>query len=180
MLICTSKEGDYMRNKNNTFGERLKKLRTDNHISQSELAGYLEITPSSLSYYENGSRIPTIRILGKLAERFNVSTAWLLGVENEESIELKTYADMINIIILLIECSNVWSLWLEPLPFDDDKIKGLATNDSIILDFLSDYKKMTDLTDKSPVPKDLFKTWIDGRLQNLKNMPLPETDPDEQ
>lgn len=158
----------------NIFGERLKEIRNANNMSQNELADYLDITPSSLSYYENGVRNPPITILPKLVERFNVSVNWLLGINENQTINLKTYADMIRHIIPLLE-SNVWYIWLNDLPFDaDQQAFGLGTFSNTILDFLSDYKKMSSLTAKSSVPEDLFRTWIDGRIQSLKDIPLPQ------
>ena len=159
----------------NIFGERLKEIRNANNMSQNELANYLDITPSSLSYYENGVRNPPITILPKLVERFNVSVNWLLGINENQNIELKTYADMIRHIIPLLEQSNAWYIWLESLPYNGgEQVHGLGTSDNIILDFLNDYEKMSELTDKSSVPEDLFRTWIDGRIQSLKDTPLPQ------
>ncbi|RKW58829.1 MAG: XRE family transcriptional regulator, partial [Lachnospiraceae bacterium] len=97
-----------MENNESIFAERLKKLRIDNGISQNELSNYLGITSSSLSYYENGLRTPPITILSKLTNRFNVSVNWLLGLEEPEDTELKTYADMIKLLISLLNCSNIW------------------------------------------------------------------------
>ncbi len=158
----------------NIFGERLKEIRNANNMSQNELANYLDITPSSLSYYENGVRNPPITILPKLVERFNVSVNWLLGINENQTINLRTYADMIRHIIPLLE-SSVWYIWLNDLPFDtDQQALGLGTFSNTILDFLLDYKKISELTAKSSVPEDLFRTWIDGRIQSLKDTPLPQ------
>lgn len=157
----------------NIFGERLKEIRNANNMSQNELANYLDITSSSLSYYENGVRNPPITILSKLVERFNVSVNWLLGINENQNIELKTYADMIRHIIPLLE-SKAWYIWLDKPYSLGEQALGLGTFDSTILDFLYDYEKMSELTDKSSVPEDLFRTWIDGRIQSLKGTPLPQ------
>ena len=162
----------------NIFGERLKEIRNTNNMSQNELANYLDITPSSLSYYENGVRNPPITILTKLVERFNVSVNWLLGINENQTINLKTYADMIRILVPLLKSSKIWQIWLydENISYINQGPEGLVTTDTTIIDFLDDYDKMAKLTSKSSVPEDLFQAWIDGRIQSLKNIPLPEAE----
>ena len=59
---------------------RLKALREDSDIPQKELADYLNIKQNTYSQYENGQRQLPIDILKKLAEYFNVSTDYILGI----------------------------------------------------------------------------------------------------
>ena len=169
-----------MENNESIFAERLKKLRIDNGISQNELSNYLGITSSSLSYYENGLRTPPITILSKLTNRFNVSVNWLLGLEEPEDTELKTYADMIKLLISLLNCSNIWDIELNKLedPFNYTPFEGLVTADRELLQFLDDYEKMKDLVNKNSVPKDLFNTWINNRLEIYSYMNLPHENED--
>ncbi len=61
------------------FGERLKKLRTDANLSQSELAEKLGVTRRSIIYYESGTRYPKSReIIVNIASLFNVSVDYLI------------------------------------------------------------------------------------------------------
>ena len=162
-------------NMKNIFGERLKEIRNANNMSQSELANYLDITPSSLSYYENGVRNPPITILTKLVERFNVSVNWLLGINENQNMKLRTYADMIKHILPLLNYSDIWSIefYDADLPFDNVIFNGLKTDDENILKFLNAYKQMENLTRDNSVPKDILKNWIDGALQELDRCPRP-------
>lgn len=167
------------------FSDKIKALRQEKGITQSELASKLGITTTALSFFESGSRIPNIEVLKSMAVIFGVSSDYLLGLSEKKDINsnLKTYADMIRCIVSLFEYPNIWYITTEKLPYGDDiTSKGLNTSDKIIIEFISDYKKMYDLINKTPVPDDLFKTWINGRLQNLNNIPLPsdEADPDDQ
>jgi len=165
-----------MKNKENVFAERLKKTRLDNNVSQQELAEHLGITPSSLYYYENGLRTPSINILKKLVERFGVSADWLLGFEKKENTELKTYADMIKLILPLLNYPNIWHSSVQTgLPFDTHDTLGLITNDNEILSFLKDYDNMKALIQRNSVPEDLFQSWIKGRLEICSHIQLPST-----
>jgi repressor LexA len=58
---------------------RLKLLREEKQLVQSDVAKYLNITVASYSYYENEKRDMSPDIIIKLAEYFGVTTDYLLG-----------------------------------------------------------------------------------------------------
>ncbi|HIE4788150.1 TPA: helix-turn-helix domain-containing protein [Clostridioides difficile] len=62
-----------------TFGERLKKLRTEKKITQQELATILNINKSSISRYEKDQQMPEIKLLETIADYFDISLDYLLG-----------------------------------------------------------------------------------------------------
>lgn len=59
--------------------KRIKELRISNGLTQKDLAAFLGLTPKMISFYELGQRTPPSDIILKLAEKFNVSTDYLLG-----------------------------------------------------------------------------------------------------
>ena len=61
---------------------RIKDLREDADITQKELADYLNIKQNTYSQYENGQRQIPLDTLIKLAEYYNTSTDYLLGLTN--------------------------------------------------------------------------------------------------
>ncbi len=86
------------------FGERLKKLRKENRLTQSELAKQLHVTKSIISYYELGDRTPSTDILIKLAYIFNVSTDYLLGIKHERVLDVTGITDReVAIVTSLID-----------------------------------------------------------------------------
>ena len=64
------------------LSERLKMLREELSLTQSQLAQQLEIATSSISQYESGDRIPSDDIKIKLAKFFDVSLDFLLGLSD--------------------------------------------------------------------------------------------------
>lgn len=54
------------------MGERIKKFRKDRGMTQKELAKELEIIPNSLSRFELGTYVPSLRIIQMLASIFEV------------------------------------------------------------------------------------------------------------
>lgn len=66
----------------NILGKRIKSERERKGLSQIELAKLLNISNTTLSQYETGQRIPSDEIKIKLAEIFNCSVDYLLGLTN--------------------------------------------------------------------------------------------------
>lgn len=61
------------------FNERLKLLRREKLLSQTQLAEALEVTQRKVSYWETGQLEPDLSSLWKISEYFGVSTDFLLG-----------------------------------------------------------------------------------------------------
>ncbi len=71
------------------FGTRLKELRKSKHITQQELAEAVNLVKSSISAYEKDLKYPSIDVLIKLSNYFDVSCDYLLGLT--DNIEIKHY-----------------------------------------------------------------------------------------
>ena len=63
--------------------KRLKDIREDKDLLQKQIAIILEITRQQYGLYENGQRTIPIEKLIKLADFYNTSTDYLLGLTNE-------------------------------------------------------------------------------------------------
>ncbi len=72
----------------NSIGLRIQKLRKQANMSQFQLGKVLGIAPSTLGMYETGKREPSLEVLNRIADYFNVSTDYLLG-RSESSQENK-------------------------------------------------------------------------------------------
>ena len=62
------------------FKDRLKELRKEKNLSQTELAKDLEVSQRSVSSWETGFRQPDFETLEKLAKYFGVTSDYLLGL----------------------------------------------------------------------------------------------------
>lgn len=65
---------------------RIADLRTKHNLTQHELAGYLGIAQNTLSQYENEKRTPDTLTIVKIAEKFGVSTNYVLGLPERDEI----------------------------------------------------------------------------------------------
>lgn len=88
------------------FSERLKILREHAGLNQSQLAEKLEVSRGSISYYENGDRIPDIQFLHKASKFFGVSYDFLLG---EKSGEEKSLEDRLSLTSEAIDAIELLS-----------------------------------------------------------------------
>ena len=62
------------------FSDRFRQLRTENGLSQSEMAKQLGcVSKSSVNMYERGEREPSFETLEVIADYFNVDMDYLLG-----------------------------------------------------------------------------------------------------
>lgn len=59
---------------------RLRDLREDNDLTQRQLAEFLHVKQNTYSQYETGTHQLPIDVLIRLAEFYNVSTDYLLGL----------------------------------------------------------------------------------------------------
>ncbi len=65
-----------------TISEKIKLLREELNLTQSQLAEKLGIATSSISQYESGDRIPSDDIKIKMAKFFDVSLDFLMGLSD--------------------------------------------------------------------------------------------------
>ena len=65
------------------FGERLKKLRLENRVSQQQIADLLHVTRTQVSDMENGKTGTSLVRLVRLAEFYPVSTDNPLGITDD-------------------------------------------------------------------------------------------------
>jgi transcriptional regulator with XRE-family HTH domain len=70
------------------LGLRLRDLRKNKHLSQTQVAKRLSLTRASISGYENNLASPSIDVLVKLALLYGVTTDYILGLDNRKVIVL--------------------------------------------------------------------------------------------
>ena len=73
-----NKVGEYVMNV-----ERLREIRKDRDLQQKDIAKLLKISQVQYSRYERGTRIIPVDKLSILAEYYNVSVDYLIGITNE-------------------------------------------------------------------------------------------------
>lgn len=86
------------------FGNKLRTLRKEAGMTQTDLAKRLNITKSVVSYYELQERTPSPDVLIKLADIFHVSTDYLLGINHKKMIDVSDLSDEdVRFLLITIE-----------------------------------------------------------------------------
>ena len=70
------------------LAERLQKQRMNMKLSQKEVAVAIGVSPSVISNYEVGARVPSLESLIALAGLCHCSTDYLLGLEKSENVSI--------------------------------------------------------------------------------------------
>ena len=86
------------------IADRIKSLREQQNKTQTELAKQLGITRSSVNAWEMGISVPSTQYIVELANIFQISTDYLLGVNISSSISVAGLTDKdIELIHSIIE-----------------------------------------------------------------------------
>ena len=64
------------------FGDRLKEIRMESNLTQTELSKKTGISQAAIAKWESKDRTPSMDCLIILAKFFKVSTDYLLGLED--------------------------------------------------------------------------------------------------
>ncbi|MEH6889384.1 helix-turn-helix transcriptional regulator [Bacillus sp. JJ864] len=96
-----------------TLGEKIRTLRKEKKLTQSELAG-TELTKSMLSQIENGKATPSMKTLHYLADKLGCDASFLL---EEDSIELASLVQKMEQYIKDMRFKDVYEI-LHPIVHD--------------------------------------------------------------
>ena len=69
-----------------TLGQKIKKLRNENGLTQKDLSNMVNVTFQTVSKWENDENEPDVSTLKKLASLFGCSLDYLLSEEDEEPV----------------------------------------------------------------------------------------------
>ena len=83
---------------NDNFAKTIKKLRKAKKLTQSQLGEHFNITKTGVSYWESGKTMPSIDMVKKLADFFDVPTDYLIkGMVNDiDSQQVNSYVELEN------------------------------------------------------------------------------------
>ena len=100
----------------NNIGYRISELRKQAGMSQFQLAKVLDIATSTLGMYETGKREPSLKVMNRIANYFNVTTDYLLGRPDKKD------DDNVDYVALDKALDNARSFDGEPMDDHDREI----------------------------------------------------------
>lgn len=85
------------------LGDRLRQLRTENHLRQDQIARLAGVERSSVSLWESNLRQPSYSTLVRLANLYGVTTDYLLGRTDDKLLDISglTHAEATMIMQLV-------------------------------------------------------------------------------
>lgn len=75
------------------FGMKLKALRQERGITQKQLADSMGLVTASISSYETGGNYPSAEVIIKLCKFFNVSSDYMLGLNDTRKFNMTDLTD---------------------------------------------------------------------------------------
>lgn len=134
-----------LKGENNIFAIRLKGLM-ENKVTQQQLADVLNIKRQTISLYLNGVSLPPIEKLVDIANYFNVSTDYLLGLTDVKSVQadIKAMCEYTGLSEKSLKVLNMYT--------DYKSIEALET-----YPFFKTVNKLIENAEESPVDHFLNK-----------------------
>lgn len=124
-----------------TFAMRLKKLREQKRLNQTELANLLKVSNGSISKWERGDRQPDYETLENIADTFNVTIDYLLGRSdskqefNESQMNFSTPQEALSFILKQDMVADFGGYDLDNM--SDDEIMEMADGIADMLKIIS-------------------------------------------
>ena len=100
------------------FADRLRLYRKQIGKTQKEFVEGLSITPSALSSYEKNNINPSIATVKEIAEKYNLSIDWLVGLTDNESND-KEITNCSDVIELLFKIEAATKVYIEDAAYEE-------------------------------------------------------------
>lgn len=148
--------------------DRLHEIRSQNNLTQKEMASKLGVKPATYSAYESGKNNPSIYVLMKIVELFDVSLDWLCGLTENKTISgkesIETYSDVIKILCEINDKINIEIFTSENLDEESGRSPslhyGITFRDDTLDGILKDWANMLHLLNSDTITKNLYTLWI--------------------
>lgn len=171
------------------FYSRLREIREEVGMTQTEFAKSLGVALSTYSTYENGHQLPKSDLIIEVCRRYAVSADWLLGLDYEPKIE--TESDVLRALLAIrhagASVSDSYLSFEEPELLDRQNDLGLRkVRRGVIVVYESGFLNSTfdtlqilenNVRERLRHQSDI-ENFLEGQIEYLKDKPLSkDTDP---
>lgn len=158
------------------FSNRLKEFRSYKKFTQKEFAEKIGITAAALSSYENNGKNPSIAVVKRISEEFDVSIDWLCGFSDKMYLNSKatTLADVALKIVDLLEGGLQYDFRLKKHTHSIDQYGDFYLdfpNIPKLHTFFENYLALQNLSCDDTTKIQIINTWLNGAIEALKKYP---------
>lgn len=155
-----------------TLASRLKLCREARGINKATMARDLNITASSMTYYESGLAVPSVDKLYAIADYLNTSIDYLVGRIDKSTESVRTEKDVAELIARLADFEGInltrnFSTEKPMLTFESAAINAFLENRIDIAELKKD-------ASESAIPEkyfsDIFKTRCVNEMYYLRDL----------
>lgn len=146
------------------LASRLKLCREARGINKATMAHDLNITASSMTYYESGAAVPSADKLYAIADYLNTSIDYLVGRIDKSTESVRTEKDVAEFIAMLVDFEGInltrnFSTGTPMLTFESDAINGFFENRIDIAELKKD-------ASESDIPAKYFNEMFKAKCVN--------------
>lgn len=123
------------------LGDRIKLLRKQQGLTQTELGKMIGISQTAVISYEKGVNVPPVDRLSKMADIFDVSVDYMLGKTDD-----RTTAKKCDVHTKVIDLEDELSSLILHLNEGDILFRGKEIDDTTRTILMKSLKKCMDLT----------------------------------
>lgn len=99
------------------IGKNITNLRKEHNLTQEELANIINVSPKTISSYENNRSLPNIEILILLANVFNTNINNILGLNEDNTEEINKAYEKKKLKDTIIYFILIFSILIVPIIF---------------------------------------------------------------
>ena len=150
-----------------SISERLKELRADLKMNQSDFASLINTNQSTLSAYENGERFPPYETLIAITQHYHISLDWLCGLSEIKYLNngIETYSDVFRLLSLLSITTYLdTNENILQIISTDSSVQFISNYNEEFNHFFSQCNKMIELLNSGTIDKELYDIWLEKEL----------------
>lgn len=164
---------------NNIFANRLRQIRTEQKLTQRELADAVGASIMSISSYEKGAKNPSLEIVKNIASYCNVSIDWICGLSDQKALDnhIATYKDLFQLFINILDTryQNQDTIpIIDIINTETSTVTLTLHDDPNFQSFFSKWCDIFKLHCENTIDDDLYKMWIEKQLTEY-NRPIDGT-----
>lgn len=149
------------------FPEKLRKLLDDKKATQDDLAEYAGVSRQSVAQWKDGKTKPDIHYLKRIAEFFDVSADWLIGLAKDPTtdVDLKAISEYTG-----LDSAAVASLKLFPkyIPIINELLRNIIAEKSVLFN-IDMYFKFSKKDFKTDIDDEVYDVYDEAHLIRVAN-----------